>query len=79
VGPEEGLLGDVLGLGGVPQHAEREPIDAVLLGTDELLERRAVARAEPVDELSRVARRRLSHPRRHPRAEPSAHEDARTS
>ena len=77
--PEEGLLRDILGLRRVPEHAEGEPVDAVLLGPNELLERPTVTRPEPAHELRGIACRRLSHGCRHPRPEPSADGDARTS
>ena len=64
--PQERLLRDVLGLRGVPEHAEREPVDPMLVGADQLLERPAVARSEPAHELRGVARRRLSHGCRSP-------------
>src|SRR5262249_15560222 len=79
VGPEERLLGDVLGLGGIPEHPEREPVDAMLLGADQLLGRRAIACPKPTYELRGVTSRRLSHGCRCPRPEPIAHGDARTS
>jgi len=38
VSPEEHLLGDLLGLGGVAQHADGDPEHAVLMGANQLLE-----------------------------------------
>ena len=77
--PQECLLRDVLRLRGVPEHPERERVDPMLVGADQLLERPAVPRSEPADELRGVARRRLSHGVGHPRAEAIAHGEPRTS
>ena len=79
MGPQERLLRDVLRLRRVPEHAERECMDPMLVRADQLLERPAIPRSEPADELRGVGRRRLSHGVGHPRAEAIAHGEPRTS
>jgi hypothetical protein len=48
---EKGFLGDLLGLGGITEHAQGHPEDPVLVRGDQLLEGPRVARAEPIEEL----------------------------
>jgi hypothetical protein len=79
MGADEDFLGDVLGLCRVAEHAERDAVDTVLLFADEILEGPPVTRAEPREKLRRVARNRLSHGCRHPRPEPIAGYEIRTS
>jgi hypothetical protein len=59
---DEDLLGGVLGVVGIPQHPDRQPVHVVLDGSHELVERRGVTVAGPLDQTcERVRRRRLGH------------------
>jgi hypothetical protein len=48
---EKGFLSDLLGFGGIAEHAKGHPEDPVLVRGDQLLESPRVARAEPLEEL----------------------------
>src|SRR5216683_3170618 len=67
MGPEEGLLGHFLSLGGVAQHPHRHPEHAMLVRDHQLLEGDSLAGAQPVKEARRVACLRLSHGKTIPR------------
>ena len=47
---EKGFLGDLLGFGGIAQHAQGHAEDPVLMRGDQLLEGPRVARSEPLEE-----------------------------
>src|SRR5262245_4255124 len=46
--PQKHLLGELLGLGAIAEHAKRHPEDAMLVGDHQVLERSRVAAPEPV-------------------------------
>jgi hypothetical protein len=47
MGAQERLLGDLLGLGAVAQHAKRDAEDPMLIRRHQLLERPRLARPQP--------------------------------
>ena len=51
---EKGFLRNLLGLGGVPQHAQSHAEHAVLVRGHELFEGARLARAQPIEESGRI-------------------------
>ncbi len=53
-GLDEGILGDILGIVGVGEHAQGDPVDAALVALDEHLERTKVTPSGPGDQVGVV-------------------------